>query len=99
MLSTFRVLVRLPLDAFKYRDRYTITADILKAITRSKRGARKTHIMQRANLNTISLNKYLDLLLRNGYVISEGRLYKLTGRGMEFLENIDTEAMKMQWRL
>lgn len=99
MSSTFHALLRLPFDVFKYRDRYTITADILKAIAKSNRGARKTHIMQRANLNTSSLNKYLDLLLRNGNVSIDRYVYQLTSRGMEILENIEADAMKMQWRL
>ena len=98
VFSGFHALLELPFNMFKYRDRRTIIADILKAITKSKRGVRKTQIIQSANLNCSLLNKYLDLLFQNGFILVDGRVYKLTQRGMEFLENIEIETMKMQWR-
>ena len=98
MLYGFRVLLRLPLNIFKYRDRYTIVGDILKSIAKSNRGVRKTQIMQSANLNTDLLNKYLDLLIRNNFIIIDGYAYKLTRRGIAFLQNIETETMQLQWR-
>jgi len=93
------VLLKLPFSIFKYRDRYTIVADILKAVAKSNRGIRKTQIMQRANLNSDLLNKYLDMLIRNHYIIIDGYTYKLTSRGMQFLQSFEAEAMKLQYRV
>jgi len=81
---------------FQKRDRVTIIADILKSIRYSKKGRRKTNIMQSANLNYDQLNKYLDLLIRNGYVIVEGQIYKPTSRGLEFLETIEADYLKLR---
>ncbi|NIQ07533.1 MAG: hypothetical protein GWO20_17975, partial [Candidatus Korarchaeota archaeon] len=53
---------------FKYRDRLTIIIDILKAIKNSKKGRRKTQIMQSANLNYAQMKKYLSYLLDCGMI-------------------------------
>jgi len=84
---------------FQKRDRLTIIADILKSISYSKKGRRKTNIMQSANLSYDQFNKYLDLLIRNGYVIVEGRIYKPTSRGLEFLETIEADYLKLKTRV
>jgi len=85
---------------FKNRDSATIIADILKAVGESSRGKRKTNIMQSANLSHDQVNKYLDLLMRNGYIMLDGGyLYKPTGKGLRFLENLQAEYLKMRNRL
>jgi len=84
---------------FKKRDRVNIIADILKSISYSGRGRRKTNIMQSANLSYDQLNKYLDLLIRNGYVIVEGQMYKPTSRGLEFLESMEDNYLKLKTRV
>lgn len=84
---------------FKKRDRATIIADILKSIRYSPKGRRKTNIMQSANLSTDQMNKYLDLLMRNGYVIVDGHMYKPTSRGLGLLENLETEYLKLKVRV
>ncbi len=84
---------------FKKRDRATIIADILKSIRSSAKGRRKTNIMQSANLSSDQMNKYLDLLIRNGYVIEDGHLYKPTSRGLRFLENLETDYLKLKVRI
>jgi hypothetical protein len=53
--------------------------------------------MQAARLNTFQANRYLELCLRNGYVIVDGIQYRLSGRGLEYLENIEREIIKVQW--
>lgn len=83
---------------FFKRDRATIIADILKSMRFSPQGKRKTKIMRTANLSYDQLNKYLDLLLRNGYVIVEGQVYKPTSRGLEFLETIESSYLKLKMR-
>jgi len=84
---------------FKKRDRATIIADILKSIRFNTNGRRKTNIMQSANLSTDQMNKYLDLLIRNGYIIEDGRMYKPTSRGLRFLENLETDYLKLKIRV
>lgn len=89
----------LPLFTFKYRDRATIIGDILSALCINPRGRRKTNIKQSAGLSNDMLNKYLDLLLRNGYVLIEnGDVYKLTQRGLRLLQNLDVEYLRMSMK-
>ena len=85
---------------FKNRDSATIVADIIKALGENPRGKRKTKIMQSANLNYEQLNKYLDLLLRNGYVIlQDGGMYKPTQNGLRFLKNLQTDYLGLKGRI
>lgn len=97
MAPTLHTLFRIPSYAFKYRDRQSIISDILKVVSRSNKGRKKSQIMQAARLNTFQANRYLELCLRNGYVIVDGIQYKLSGRGLEYLENIEREIIKVQW--
>jgi predicted transcriptional regulator len=97
MAPTLHMLLRMPFYAFKYRDRQSIISDILWVVSRSNKGRKKSQIMQAARLNTFQANRYLELCLRNGYVIVDGIQYKLSGRGLEYLENIEREIIKVQW--
>lgn len=84
---------------FKKRDRAAIIADILKSVNCGK-GKRKTNIMQSANLNFDQVNKYLDLLLRNGYVIlADGYRYKPTSKGLRLVENLESDYLKIKIRV
>jgi predicted transcriptional regulator len=84
---------------FKKRDRATIIANILESIRFNPKGRRKTNIMQSANLSYEQLNKYLDLLIRNGYVIVEGQMFKPTSKGLEFLQVIRADYLKLKLKL
>ncbi|NIO38551.1 hypothetical protein GTO27_12770 [Candidatus Bathyarchaeota archaeon] len=71
-----------------YRSRDDIVVDILAAISS---GAKKTHVMQRANLNPMMFRKYFPTLLENGLVVKKddpdgGFLYGLSGEGRELLK-------------
>jgi predicted transcriptional regulator len=71
-----------------YRSRDDIIADILNA---ASGGAKKTHIMQRANLNPLMFRKYFPVLLRNGFLVVDGdpdggSLYRLSGDGKALLK-------------
>jgi predicted transcriptional regulator len=78
------------LHAFKYRDRTTIISDILKAVKRSKKGRKKTQIMQSANLNYIQTKKYLNYLTNCGFiVVTERQRYIITNKGSSFLQLIE----------
>jgi len=73
----------------KNRSRFEISADILEA---AAGGARKTHIMYRANLSFNMLCRYLDLLKMNGLLTvdaSEDEIYKTTEEGLTFLAAFD----------
>lgn len=98
MFSVLNLSVGSLFSMFKKRDRATIIADILKSVRYSK-SRRKTNIMQSANLSTDQMNKYLDLLLRNGYLILDGRKYKPTPKGLELLENLETDYLKIKLRV
>ena len=55
--------------------------------------------MQSANLSTHLANKYLDLLLRNGYVtLGDGNMYKVTRKGLSFMQNPEIESQRLQFR-
>ena len=64
-----------------------IYADILKA---SLDGARKSHIVYKANLNFKIVKKYLDGLRVNGLITSpddDNQVFKTTEKGIKFLEH------------
>ncbi len=59
----------------------------------ARHGARKTHIMYRANLSYDQLNEYLNFLLDNGLIEKEADveyegaiIYKVSSKGRQFLE-------------
>lgn len=71
-----------------YRSRDDIVADILRA---AYGGAKKTHIMQRANLNPLMFKKYFPVLLTNGLVVKGddpdgGSVYRLSAEGKALLK-------------
>ena len=67
------------------RNDLDICADILKV---SKAGAKKTHIVYRANLNFKIVKKYLSRLIDNGYLLdgSDSGVFVTHDRGSDFLE-------------
>jgi len=75
------------LHVFKYRDRTTIISDILKTVKTSKKGRKKTQIMQSANLNYVQTKKYLNYLSDCGFlVVTERQTYVITNAGSRFLQ-------------
>ena len=70
------------------RDRLYIIADIL-VIAKSE--SPKTQIMYKANLSFAQLNEYLSFLLETKLIASnahkEKTVYKVTSKGMRFLQN------------
>ena len=76
--------------AFGKRDRVTILMDILKSARRSREGKKKTQILQSANLNYHQVNKYLHLLMINGFVLIDGDArYRITDRGLQFVKTLE----------
>ena len=66
------------------RDKIEIFADILKA---AKNGAKKTHIVYKANLNFSTLKNHIKRLKEKGLLIqTDGGYYLTTQKGDIFLE-------------
>ncbi|WP_319507956.1 winged helix-turn-helix domain-containing protein [uncultured Methanolobus sp.] len=65
------------------RTKSTISVEILRA---ALEGAKKTHIVYRANLNFEVVNKYLSLLKEKGLIEQKDNLYVTTEKGREFQE-------------
>lgn len=81
--------------SFKYRDRVTIISDILKSVSNSPTGKKKTQIMQSANLNYVQANRYIKLLVMNGFIlITDMETYKITTKGLRFLQTIEQQKIR-----
>ncbi len=83
----------------RYRDKQTIVADIIRSTYNNGKGVRKTNILQKANLSTAMLNRYLDILMQRGYILNEGCYYKPTKKGLVFLESYESELITMRYKL
>jgi len=61
-----------------------ICADILHV---ARKGAKKTHIVYKANLNFKIVKKYINRLIKTGMLSSanDSSLYVTTGQGIKFL--------------
>ena len=66
------------------RNSLVITAHILESC---RHGARRTHVLYRANLSFQQLNKYTELLEARGLLRFDGssRQYRITQQGVSFL--------------
>jgi predicted transcriptional regulator len=73
----------------KYRSQMKIYVDIMRVIQREENRAKPTRILYGANLSYDRLLKHLDELKTLGVieeiVESDDRFYKLTQKGIEFL--------------
>ena len=71
----------------KYRDKLQIIADILSVV---RDGAKKTHVMYKANLSYMLLSRYLTEVLNSGLVSRDNEdCYRLTKRGQNFLDRFN----------
>jgi predicted transcriptional regulator len=76
--------------AAKYRSQLRIYVDIMRVIQRESNQAKPTRILYGANLSHDRLLKYLDELKALGVIQETGtddKLYSLTQKGIEFLNN------------
>ncbi len=74
----------------KYRSQLRIYVDIMHVIQRESNRAKPTRILYGANLSHERLIKYLEELKRLGVIEETGtddKIYSLTQRGTEFLNN------------
>mgnify|MGYP000047012160 CR=1 FL=1 len=65
------------------RDKCEIIANILLI---ARKGAKKTHIVYKTNLNFKLVSKYLSLLEAKGLIEKRGRNYTTTEKGEKFLQ-------------
>jgi predicted transcriptional regulator len=70
-----------------YRDRLEIIENILIC---AGNGSRKTRIMYGANLSTVQLKRYLEMLVKIGCLAKDvdTQLYRITTKGRDMLEAI-----------
>jgi len=69
------------------RNNLDICADILKV---SRGGAKKTHLVYKANLNFKIVKRYLDHLVDNELLESDEGTFYLTEKGSRFIEKYDS---------
>lgn len=85
------------MSIFKYRGRLTIIAEILKTTKESERGKKKTNIMHSVKLTYPQANEYLNLLLTNGLLsLDSQRRYKITKKGLELMETLESINLKLE---
>jgi predicted transcriptional regulator len=69
------------------RNNIEICSEILRI---AKNGARKSHIVYKANLNSTVVEKYLDSLKSSGLIIgpqAERHLFNTTEKGLKYLNH------------
>lgn len=77
--------------AAKYRSQLRIYVDIMRVIQRESNQAKPTRILYGANLSHDRLVKYIEELKNLGVIQETGtedKVYGLTQKGIEFLNNI-----------
>ncbi len=73
----------------KQRDQITIISDIL-SIAKEK-PIQLTHLWYKANMSTLQFRNHLSWLEKNGFVIIEDRILKITEKGMKMIELLDKQ--------
>ena len=69
------------------RGMYETSADILKV---ARKGAKKSHIIYKANLNFLVVKKYLKLLQNAELLtLTENRIYRTTEKGVKYINHFD----------
>ncbi len=68
------------------RNNMDISAELLYV---AKNGARKTHLVYKANLNFALINKYLARLTENGLLESVNEIFYTTDKGTRFIDQYE----------
>ena len=75
------------MPVFKHRDRLTVFSEILKKTRESKEGKRKIDIVRGTNLSYPQAEKYLNLLITNGFLyMNTNERYKPTEKGLKLVK-------------
>ena len=76
----------------KKRTRLEVVRDLLKILTEHKE-VKITHLIYKSNLSNNSIKPYIEDLIKNNLIensiINERRLFKITQKGREFLEDFN----------
>jgi predicted transcriptional regulator len=75
------------------RNDLDICADILKV---ARNGAKKTHLVYKANLNFNIIRKYIQRLKENGLLEIHNGRYFTTDKGFEFLDQFQDLMAPLQ---
>ena len=68
------------------RNKLDISAELLYV---AKNGAKKTHLVYKANLNFMLVKKYLARLTENGLLESVNEIFYTTDKGARFLDQYE----------
>jgi len=69
----------------KKRSEFEMLSDVLQV---AKDGAKKSHIVYKANLNFALIRKILKTLIANNFLVQEGGLFKTTTKGFDYIKNV-----------
>ena len=76
----------------KKRTRLEVLKDLLEVLQKNKQ-VKITHLIYKANLSNNSIKPYLEYLLKNNLIeqiiIDEKRMFKITLKGNEFLQEFN----------
>lgn len=80
------------------RSRFDILADMVEA-TSPPRGAKVTHILGRANLSYVIMQRYLTCLLKSELVEKEDNMYYSTEKGRDFVKRLRELRSKLSYEV
>ena len=89
MISKDRLEIEATTRMARKRSEMEMAADILQV---AKNGAKKSHIVYKANLNSTVVEKYLDSLKLSGLIIgpqAERHLFNTTEKGLKYLNHFE----------
>ncbi|HUS78716.1 MAG TPA: winged helix-turn-helix domain-containing protein [Patescibacteria group bacterium] len=78
------------------RNNLDICADILRV---SRSGAKKTHLVYKANLNFKIVKSYLDDLVSREFIENRGERFFITEKGSKFIERYDALVAPLSSKL
>ena len=74
------------------RNNLDISAEILQV---AQEGAKKTHIVYKANLNFLIVKKYLNNLIEEGLLSKNDTRYYTTDKGRDFIKSYQNFSSRM----
>lgn len=73
-------------QTFERRARHNIIVEVLKITVK---GAKKTHIMHKANLSFYQVQRYLNALKKADFLAEDSGIWKTTEKGLHVIEACD----------
>lgn len=78
------------------RNSLEILRDMIRACQRAD-GLKKTRIMQACNMSPYQMGRYLDIIVRNGFVEYREPYYVATDRGVKFADALDSVSLQVNY--